>query len=115
MKSYLFRTQFGELRPVVRKLQKALNEVLSPVVFLWAHCLEFIPNILLKMHNLPNSSVRIVNGLPSSSCVGSYVSLTAVVWRQRCCGAEVADYKNGVIQLLSHPAVSFCCSIRSGG
>jgi hypothetical protein len=99
MKSYPFRTQFGELWPVVRNLQKALNEFLSPVVFLWAHSLEFITNILLKMHNLPDSSIRIVNGLPSSSCVGSYVyvSLTAVVWSQKCCGAEFADYKNGVM------------------
>ena len=97
MKPYLFRTQFGELRSFVINLQKALNEVLSPVVFLWAHCLEFIPNILLKMHNLSNNSVRIVNGLPSSPCVDSFVSLTAIVWRHACCGAEVAYYKKGVI------------------
>ena len=106
MKSYLFRTQFGELRHVVKHLKKAMKDVLSPVVFLWDHGLEFIPDILLKIHNLPNSSVRFVNGLPISACVGSYFSLTAVVWRQTCCGAEIADYKNG-LDITAEPSCHF--------
>lgn len=65
-----------------------------------------MPNILLKIQNLPNSSVRFVNGLPSSSCVGSYVSLTAVVWRQTFCGAEVTDYKNG-FDITAEPSCHF--------
>jgi len=64
MKPYLFRTLVGEMRPFVRNLQKELNEILNLEVFLWTHCLESIQHLLLKMHNLSDNSVRIVNGLP---------------------------------------------------
>jgi hypothetical protein len=63
----------GELRLCSTALEKPLTKLLLPGVVYYAHCLNFLPMIrvqLLLMHDLPNSSLRCMHGVPNLACAG---------------------------------------------
>jgi hypothetical protein len=49
-------------------MEKLLTKLLSPGVVRWAHCLNCLPMIRVKMllmHDPPNGSVRCMHGVPN--------------------------------------------------
>jgi hypothetical protein len=58
----------GKPRLCSTALEKPLTKLLSPGVVRWAHCLNCLPMVRVKMllmHDLPNGSVRCMHGMPN--------------------------------------------------